>query len=226
MNDFKTFYNKIFPFWNSLSHEDIENLCQFTTEVNYHKGQNVHGGDGNCTGAIIVKKGCLRTYMLSEDGKEITLYRLYDGDICVLSASCVLNSITFDVRVDAEEDSNCLVLNGKVFSNVAEHNLSVKNYALEMAVSRFSDVMWTMQQILFMSFDKRLAVFLHDEMINENSNVIKLSNEQIAKYMCSAREVVSRMLKYFKAEGIAERTKDGVVILDKKKLDKLISQHG
>ena len=139
----------------------------------------------------------------------------------MLSASCVLNAITFDVMVDAETESECFVLNGKSFSDLSERNLNVKVYALEMAVEKFSEVMWVMQQILFMSFDRRLAIFLSDEIAKSGGNLIKLSNEQIAKYMGSAREVVSRMMKYFKAEGIAERTHDGVVILDKQKLLKL-----
>ncbi len=214
-------YPKIFPFWGTLNPDEQEQMCRFTTWMRYHKGENIHGGDGKCTGAIIVKSGCIRAYMLSDEGKEITLYRLYPGEVCMLSASCVLNAITFDVMVDAETESECFVLNGKSFSDLSERNLNVKVYALEMAVEKFSEVMWVMQQILFMSFDRRLAIFLSDEIAKSGGNLIKLSNEQIAKYMGSAREVVSRMMKYFKAEGIAERTHDGVVILDKQKLLKL-----
>ncbi len=211
-------YREIFPFWDTLSADDKDLLCRYTVRKNYSNGDNIHGGNGECTGAIIVKIGSVRAFMLSEEGREITLYRLYPGDICMLSASCVLQAITFDVMVDADTECECFILNGKAFSEVANRNLYAKNFALETAVDRFSDVMWVMQQILFMSFDRRLAIFLTDELAKNGGDTVRLTNEQIAKYMGSAREVVSRMMKYFKAEGIAERTREGVKILNKAKL--------
>jgi CRP/FNR family transcriptional regulator len=171
---------------------------------------------------IIVKSGCLRLYILSEEGKEITLYRLFPGDICMLSASCVLQSITFDVFVNAEEDSECCVIGGCAFADVSERVPEVKIFALETAVSRFSDVMWVMQQILFLSMDKRLAIFLLDEAAQTGSDTVRLTHEQIARYMGSAREVVSRMLKYFASEGMVEVTRKGVILLDKPRLRGLV----
>ena len=159
--------------------------------------------------------------MMSDEGKEITLYRLHKGDMCMLSASCVINSITFDVFVDAEEDSECYVISGPAFAAAAERNPAVKIFALETAVGRFSDVMWVMQQILFMNMDKRLAIFLSDESARTGSDTVTLTHEQIARYMGSAREVVSRMLKYFANEGIVEVLRGGVTILDKKRLRQL-----
>jgi CRP/FNR family transcriptional regulator len=159
--------------------------------------------------------------MLSEEGKEITLYRIFAGDVCVLSASCILESINFDVQVDAEEDSRCCILSPASFLRVSERKPEMKNFLLEKTVSRFSEVMWVMQQILFMSFDKRLAIFLLNEAENAKSPEIKLTHEQIAKYMGSAREVVSRMLKYFSSEGYVELSRGGVTITDFDALDRL-----
>ena len=90
---------------------------------------------------------------------------------------------------------------------------------LDSVIGRFSEVMWVMQQILFMSFDRRLAIFLLDESSKLGSDTIKLTHEQIAKYMGSAREVVSRMMKYFVTEGIVESSRqNGIKIIDKKRL--------
>lgn len=159
---------------------------------------------------------------MSEEGKTVTLYRLHAGDMCMLSASCVIQAITFDVLIDAEEDSECYVISSSAFASVSESNPQIKIFALELAVTRFSDVMWVMQQILFMSLDKRLAIFLSDESARLDSDIIPLTHEQIAKYMGSAREVVSRMLKYFSNEGIIESSRKEVKILDKQKLRRLI----
>ena len=140
----------------------------------------------------------------------------------MLSASCVLESITFDVFIDAEEDSECVVVGGCAYANMSERISEVKIFALETAVSRFSDVMWVMQQILFMSFDKRLAIFLLDECSKNGSDNIKMTHEQIAKYMGSAREVVTRMLKYFVSEGLISASRsEGIKLIDKKALRNL-----
>lgn len=213
-------FSKTFPFWKDLSQQDQQILCRNTSLQRYPKGSLIHDGN-NCTGAIVVDTGCLRVYLQPEQGREITLYRLFPGDICMLSASCVLEAITFDVAIDAEEDSTCHLIAGGTFAEVAEKNLSMKNFALETAVARFSDVMWVMQQILFMSFDKRLAIFLWDEVAKTGNDSIKMTHEQIARYMGSAREVVSRMVKYFAAEGIVETSRGGLRILDREKLRKL-----
>lgn len=194
-------------------------LSKFLCSDIYKRGEYYDGND--CSGVIFVRSGSLRLYMMSEEGKDITLYRLHKGDMCMLSASCVLQTVTFDVFVNAEEDSECLVIGSPAFAEVSSRNPSVKIFALETAVSRFSDVMWVMQQILFMSMDKRLAVFLADESARINSDTITLTHEQIARYIGSAREVVSRMLKYFAAEGIVELSRGEIKILDKKRLREL-----
>ncbi len=219
---YEPIFIKFFPFWEKLSPQDRAFLCRNTSMVHYPKGAYVHDGN-ECTGVVIVRTGCVRVYMLSEQGKEITLYRLYPGDMCMLSASCVLQSITFDVFADAEEDSDCLVIAGAAFASVSERVPEMKIFALEAAVSRFSDVMWVMQQILFMSFDRRLAIFLLDETAKTGTDTVRLTHEQIAKYMGSAREVVSRMLKYFASEGMVEVSRGGIRILDKKRLRRLAS---
>lgn len=217
-NTIKLLYLRSFPFWNDLREQDKSFLYENTYEVSYKKGANIHDGQ-ECTGLLMVKKGCLRVYLLSDEGKEITLYRLDAGEICMLSASCVLHSITFDVFIDAEEDTECVLVAGCAFSQLAERNPYVKIYMLDAVNNRFSEVMWVMQQILFMSFDRRLAIFLLDESAKLGSDTIKLTHEQIAKYMGSAREVVSRMLKYFISEGIVSSSRqEGIKILDKKRL--------
>lgn len=219
-NQFESVYREIFPFWNDISRSDCEFICRSSFALTYPKGTNIHDGS-ECSGVILVRCGSLRLYIMSEDGKDITLYRLHKGDMCMLSASCVLQTITFDVFVDAEEDCECYVISGSAFAEVSARNPKIKIFALETAVSRFSDVMWVMQQILFMSMDKRLAIFLSDESARTKSDTLTLTHEQIARYIGSAREVVSRMLKYFAAEGIIKVFRGGIKILDKERLRRL-----
>lgn len=210
-------------FWPQLTPEQVKMILDHTKLMHYAAGETIHSAEHECIGVLIVKSGELRTYMLSEEGRDITLYRLNNGEVCILSASCILHSITFDVYIDAEKGSDVLLLNASVFSNIASQNLYVENFALRAGVKRFSDVMWAMEQILFMNFDRRLAIFLITETARIKSDNLPLTHEQIAKYMGSAREVVSRMLKHFSSEGIVSLYRGGVRILDRTKLKSLIS---
>ena len=159
--------------------------------------------------------------MLSEDGKEITLYRLAPGEVCMLSASCVLQSITFDVYIDAEIPSECYMINAAAFHTISKKIPAVKIFALETAVSRFSDVMWILQQIVFMSMDKRLAIFLYDEILSNGTDTITMTHDQIARHLGTAREVITRMLKHFAADGILNVTRKGIHIIDRTKLKQI-----
>nr|WP_307989617.1 Crp/Fnr family transcriptional regulator [uncultured Niameybacter sp.] len=218
--DDQAFLTQHLNFWDHITPDEQALLFQHTNSVQFTAGQSLHSGDRDCIGILLVKKGCLRTYMLSDKGKDITLYRLYPGDLCILSASCILQNITFDVHIDVEEDSEVLLIHTSIFAKLVKENIYVENFSNKVAVDRFSDVMWAMEQILFMSFDERLALFLLDESAKCGSNTIKLTHEQIAKYMGSAREVVSRMLKYFQQEELVSLSRGGVTIKDKTKLKK------
>ena len=221
-SELATLFADTFPFWDKMADTDRDTFLRTATHVSFDKGNTIHTGE-ECTGVILIKSGSLRIYLLSDEGKEITLYRLYPGDICMLSASCVLDAITFDVFVDAEKNSECVVVGGCAYEALSLKLPDAKIFALEVALSRFSDVMWVLQQVLFMSMDKRLAIFLLDELAQSGGDTVCLTHEQIAKYMASAREVVSRMLKYFASEGIVEVSRGGIKVLDKKRLRAIAS---
>ena len=214
------------PFWDKLSNNESELLLSGTKPILYKQGENIHRPQSECAGVLLVKSGELRTYLLSENGKEVTLFRLGGGDACILSASCLLSNITFDVFIDAQQDTEVMLISSATFAQLQNSNLHVENFALRLAADRFSDVMWAMEQILFMSFDARLAVFLLDETSKTGADNLTLTHEQIAKLIGSAREVVSRMLKYFEKERIVRLHRGGVEIIDKPALRKLVHTKG
>jgi CRP/FNR family transcriptional regulator len=207
--------------WDKLSIIEQKVLLEKAQVLKYDKGTLVHSAGNDCIGILLIQKGELRVYMVSEEGREITLYRLFEGDVCILSASCVLNSITFDVHIDTESDSEVIQIPSKTFLDLSEKNVHMECFGYQVSAQRFSEVMWAMQQILCMSFDKRLAIFLIDESIKNGSDTLHLTHEQVAKYMGSAREVVSRMLKYFSEEKWVSLSRGTIQILDRKKLRSL-----
>lgn len=212
-----------FTFWDKLSEAQERLILDHVIVGSYSKGMTIHNGQDDCVGVFVLKTGEFRAYILSDEGKEITIYRLRAGDICILSASCILKNITFDVHIDIELDSEVLLINSNIYQKIVDQNIYVENFTYKLAMDKFSEVMWAMEQILFMSFDKRLAIFLQDEANQNHSDEIALTHEQIAKYIGSAREVVSRMLKYFAQEGIVELSRGGIKITDRKKLKSRIN---
>lgn len=222
INKNENFIIETLTFWNKLNKEQQNLILNNTIYKQYKIGENIHGINNECAGILLIKSGYLRVYILSEDGREVTLYRLEEGETCVLSASCILKNITFDVFIDAEKDSEVLIINPAIFQKICNENIYAENFSYKKTMERFSDVMWAIEQILFMSFDKRLAIFLLDEASKTGNDVISLTHEQIAKYIGSAREVVSRMLKYFETEGIVKLHRGGLKIVDKNKLKNLL----
>ncbi|HPF87502.1 MAG TPA: Crp/Fnr family transcriptional regulator [Candidatus Limiplasma sp.] len=216
------FVQSALPFWDRLTAAQAELIVSHTRAVSYQQGETVHSGIHDCVGVLILRSGGLRTYILSDEGKEVTLFRLADGEACVLSASCLIRSITFDIFIEAVRPTEIYLVEAQAFAKVMEENIYVENFALRLTAERFSEVMWAMEQILFMSFDRRLAIFLLDETAKSGVDNITMTHEQIARYVGSAREVVSRMLKYFAREGMVAVHRGGVEITDKQKLRKLL----
>lgn len=207
-------YLEALPFWNRLTEDEKELIKQNSSVQKYEKGRLIHGCDSNCLGMITVINGSIRTYLMSEEGREVTLFKLYKNDTCVLAASCIISQITFDTFMTAEDDCDILVIPASVFLQLIEKNIYVKCYMYELSTERFSSVMWSMQQILFMKFDRRLASFLIDEYERTGQAVIKMTHEQIAQNVSSAREVVARMLKRFALDGLIELKRGNIRLID------------
>ena len=205
---------ELLPYWIRLSNEE-KDLVRATGVVRrYAKGEFIHGGETDCLGQILLLSGEVRAYLLSEEGREITLFILRSGETCVLSASCVLNAVTFDTQLAAKQESDLLIVQSATFKRLVDQNIYVRCAMYERMTERFSQVMWTMQEILFKGFDRRLATFLVSECDRTGSRYIQMTHEQIAECVSSAREVVARMLKRFAADGLVELGRGTVKLVD------------
>ena len=210
-----------FTIWNNLTPAHQDRLTNAAELLKSKSGTVIHNGSMDCLGLLLIRKGQLRVYTLSSEGREITLYRLFDHDICLFSASCVMPNIQFEVIIEAEKDSEMWVLPSCLFKDLMEESAVVANYANQLISSRFSDVMWLMEQIMWKSFDKRLAAFLLEESVLEGTTSLKFTHEKLANHMGTAREVVTRMLRYFQGEGMVKLTRGAVEIVDEGKLESL-----
>ena len=207
------------PIWKQLSKEDQQALEEAAIFRSVPKGTIVHNGSADCIGVLVIKSGQLRSYIVSDEGREVTLYRLLERDICLFSAACMMSSIRFEVTIETEKDSDIWLIQTETYREVMERSAPLANYTCQVLASRFTEVMWLMDQILFKRFDTRLATFLLEESAIEDCDTLDITHEKIANHMGTAREVVTRMLKYFQEEGMVSLTRGGVTIVDRAKLD-------
>ena len=212
---------ELFPVWDKLTSEQQNLLSATAVPRTLGKGAVLHNGSADCVGLVLIRSGQLRAYILSEDGREITLYRLFDRDTCLFSASCIMRSVQFEIMIAAEKDSEVLIIPPHIYKQIMEQSAPVANFANELMATRFSEVMWLIEQIMWKSLDKRLANFLVAEATLEETSVLLLTHEAIANHLGTAREVITRMLRYFQNEGYVKLSRGVVEIIDSKKLQNL-----
>lgn len=214
-------FAEAFPLWNALNEAQQGRLQSAVALKRVAKGTIIHNGSADCMGLLLINAGQLRAFILSEDGREITIYRLFDMDICLFSAACMMRNIQFDITIEAEKDSDIWVVPADVYMQIMKESAPVANYTNEIMAGRFSEVVWLIEQIMWKRQDARLAAFLVEESRLEQSSVLKITHERIAAHLGTAREVITRMLRYFQSEGMLRLSRGSIELTDVKRLEAL-----
>ncbi len=212
-------------FWEHLSDEEKKRVEDFAVIREYQAGNILHAMEGDCLGLVVVLEGSVRAYMMSEEGREITLYHIRTGEWDVLTASCIMYQVTFDTQMVIEQNSRILIVPTTVLAGLKQNNVYVRSFIYETLTERFSDVMWTIQQILFYGIDQRVAAFLLNhaeqpaaERTSSAGAQVRATHEQIAREINTAREVVARIIKRFADDGIVETARGRIIITDPERL--------
>jgi len=214
-------FAQYFPIWNKLTENQQERIRAVSDFTTVKSGTVLHDGSPECMGMLLVRSGQLRAYILSEEGREVTICRFFEMDICLFSASCVMPNMQLNVFIEAEKDTQLWVIPACLYQNLMDESLPLAKYSHDLVTNHLSEVMWLMEQIMWKSFDKRLARFLLEESALEGTVCLKITHEKIANHMGTAREVVTRMLRYFQSEGMVNLTRGTVELTDLKKLRQL-----
>ena len=209
------------PFWEDLTERQRQNIQENTVKNLCPKKTRLHFGGGECAGVQIIDTGRVRVFITSPGGGDITLFRLLDGDVSILSAACMLNGM--DVELDMEMETDCTVytIPKRVYKKLYDESGAVKDYTMEMISEKFSDIMWLFNQFVFSNVASRLAGTLLEHRALEGSDVLPVTHEVLARDAGTAREVVSRLLKQFQADGLVRLTRGKVEIIDAGRLGKI-----
>lgn len=209
-------------FFDMLSDDEKQLVSDNVYIKSFCKNEMIHSCTGACLGMVFVISGSIRTGIVSEEGRELTLFKLKEGDTCVISAACVLHEIRLQAYMIAAKDTTVLVLKSKTLAGLVASNLAVKSYCYEIATRRFSAALFVLQEIILLRFDQRLAKYLVEECEKTNSNKLKITQEVIATDVNSAREVVARMLKQFELEELVTLRRGCIEIKDMEGLKNLL----
>lgn len=210
-----------FPIWNQLTKEQQTKLSGGLIQRTLEKGTFLSGGGDECTGLLLIRSGQLRAFLVSDEGREVTLYRLFERDLCLFSASCMMNSIQFEILIQAEKSTELWVIPAKLYRQVMAESAAIASFTNEVMASRFSQVMWLIEQILWKSMDKRIAGFLLEEAGTEQTEKLHITHEVIANHLGTHREVVTRLLRYFQNEGMVQLSRGTILLTDVEKLTEL-----
>lgn len=214
----------ILPFYDHLTESEKERINTQMYQTTFNQGSVLYDSHQECLGLLKVIKGRIRVTIQSMKGKEVTLYHLEEGDIDILSASCVINQLTFDPLMVADTDVTVMVVPATVMSILNKDNIYVHSFIYETTARRFSDAMWTMQEILFLKTDQRVASFLLNEAASHDNLHLNITQEHIAKSISSAREVVSRVLKRMVKDGLITMNRKCIEIIDEEGLEDLLEE--
>ena len=212
---------EFFPFWKTLTPDQQARMTASARAYTAKKGEVLHRGQADCLGLVCVQSGVLRAYTISDEGREITLYRLYQRDVCLFSASCAMRAVDFDIFIEADQESLLWIIPPEVYRQLMEQSAPAANFTNELMAGHFSDVMWLFNQVLNKKLDARLAAFLLEAADRENSDSLSLTHEAVAGELGSAREVISRMMKYLQSEGMVAVSRGCVQLVDRAALEQL-----
>ena len=212
---------EFFPFWKTLTPDQQARMTASARAYTAKKGEVLHRGQADCLGLVCVQSGVLRAYTISDEGREIKLYRLYQRDVCLFSASCAMRAVDFDIFIEADQESLLWIIPPEVYRQLMEQSAPAANFTNELMAGHFSDVMWLLDQVLNKKLDARLAAFLLEAADRENSDFLSLTHEAVAGELGSAREVISRMMKYLQSEGMVAVSRGCVQLVDRAALEQL-----
>lgn len=166
----------------------------------------------DCYGYILVKNGSLRAYISSSTLKEITIFNIKTGEQCILCDSCFMSNFATDINLQVELNTEIILIPPFVFKKLKDKYIDLVNYILALVSKRFSSSVSLMEQAIFLPLIDRIRNFLHQ---NEQGGIIKVTHEELANNIGSAREAVSRILKEMENSGEITQSRGLIKLMQK-----------
>jgi CRP/FNR family transcriptional regulator len=213
----KDLWETHFPEFIDCGESAIESLMESATLAKIPAGQQVFASGGNCENYLLLLKGSVKTQLISENGREILLYQVLPGDSCVLTTSCLLSGDKYPAEAFTEEDTAAFVISEHAFYRCMENSAFFREFVFKNFSERLTNVIGRLGEVVFTGIDSRLS----KELLNANKKTLKITHQELATKLGSAREVISRHLKQFEAKGWVSLNRGTVTIIDPEALKRL-----
>lgn len=207
---------KHFPF---LKHADSDVKRQLLAHAQIKEipaGVSICWEGDTCTQLALVLSGSVRVYKVSESGREITLYRIEQNESCILTASCILSQTQFPAFAVTESTVQAVLIPSSILREWVRLYEVWRDYVFELMSKRLATVIATVEEVAFRRVDARIAEFVAN--LAEEKQEVKITHQEIAFELGTAREVVSRILKDFERENLITLSRGSIVIQNRPSL--------
>jgi CRP/FNR family transcriptional regulator len=180
-------------------------------------------GDGfSCNNIFFILEGSLRISRISEEGREVILYRIHKGDFCLMTAYSIMTDTDFPAIAQVEKKTEVIALPSIIFKQILQENPQLQSFIFASSLNRLKDVIGVLDDITFTGIKQRLAKFLVLLASQRASQTLKITHEQIALEIGSSREVISRTLKNLEDAGFVQLSRGQIRIIAMESLKKTV----
>ncbi len=210
----------IFTIFSDLPEEIKISVDRDSSDLRPEKGQIIIRKGDKIGGAFLIKSGKLRVYTLDSNGNEKPIYNLVEGDICIFSINCIFQKILYPAWVSVDADNTHIIsVPTPTFRNLYEHEHSVRNYIVDSLSQRIFELMSAIEDVMVLDIGQRINSLL--VRLCPESHLLPISHQEIATQLGTAREVVSRHLKYLEESGYVVLSRMRIQIINPKALANL-----
>lgn len=205
----RSVYNK-FSFYEDMREEDKKLLRESVIRKDFGKGQIMMGDNNQCNGIPMVMSGRLRMFRISEKGREMTLYHINAGELCLMAGVCAMGNVQYDFSTEAEKDSVLAIIPPDTFKELIYRSDSFRAYIFNAMAQKLILSIETIEMLIFNSIEERIMTYLQHHA--NADGIVKTTHEKMAVELGSSREVITRQLKTMSERGLLE-LKRGQIIL-------------
>ncbi len=211
---------KYFPGLAGSKDEPVRQLLDAANTVTLPAGHQVFRIGDECQNYLLVLEGNVRVFLTTETGRDVVLYHVRPGESCVLTTSCLLGHDDYPAEGVTDTETIALAIGASIFNDALATSKTFRDFVFANLSQRISQMIARIEQVTIRAIDKRLAEILLNAA--SPSNQIKITHQQIAAELGTAREVISRHLKHFEKSGWVKLGRGTVEIIDNEALNRLI----
>lgn len=206
----------LYPALRSLPTEQLAAICPATALLKLPAGAQVFTEKQNCLGFPLILAGTIKVVKNTATGRELLLYRVEPGGSCIITSSCLLAHSAYSARGIAETPLSLLLLPVPLFEKLIAENCLFRDFVFHLFGDRIAELLQLVEEVAFQRLDQRLA-----KLLLAKGEAIHATHQTLAEELGSVREIVSRLLKGFAAQGVVALGREQISVIDREKLKQL-----